>query len=417
MNLPPADRIPPLPWMTTAAIARLFAALMANGAAARFVGGCVRDSLLGRTVTDIDIATAETPQSVIALLDTAGIRVVPTGIAHGTVTAVIDGTPYEITTLRLDIETFGRRARVAFTDDWVADAARRDFTINALYLDLDGTVFDPTGGLKDLRAGRVRFVGDARARIEEDVLRLLRYFRFHAWYGTTPPDPQALAACRALAPRVAKLSAERVWHEIGRLLRAANAPAVIDLMAEHDVLAQVLPELTRRDALHQIGALEAARGLVPDPIRRLAAGLETDLAGVEKLARRLRLARAEWFALARRVQHRDAMRSGLTQGAMRRLLYDLGAETYGDLVLINWARDGGAIDDRARLALLDAAAGWRKPRFPLTGDDVLACGITKGEDVGALLRAIEDWWLDGGFASDRAACLAELDKRARDSRA
>jgi len=197
---PTADRLAPQPWMTAPETRAVVAALTADGTEVRFVGGCVRDALLGRPVKDVDIATPDRPQRVMELLARAGIRAIPTGIEHGTVTAVVGRTPFEITTLRRDVETYGRRAKVAFTDDWTADAARRDFTINALSCTPDGRLYDPFGGLADLRAGRVRFVGDPEARIREDVLRLLRFFRFYAHYGAAPPDPAALAACRALAP-------------------------------------------------------------------------------------------------------------------------------------------------------------------------------------------------------------------------
>ncbi|MEE8534186.1 MAG: CCA tRNA nucleotidyltransferase, partial [Alphaproteobacteria bacterium] len=224
-------------------------ALTADSAEVRFVGGCVRDAVAGRKVTDVDIATPDPPETVTRLLEAAGIRVVPTGIAHGTVTAVIRHRHFEITTLRRDVETYGRRAKVAFTDDWTADAARRDFTINALFCDPDGTLYDPFGGIDDLDAGRVRFVGDAVKRIKEDVLRLLRFFRFYAHYGRPPPDAEALAACRAMARALPGLSGERVSAELLRLLAAPDPAAVLALMIEAEVLAFVLPEVAGLDAL------------------------------------------------------------------------------------------------------------------------------------------------------------------------
>ena len=221
--------------MTAPATRAVTEALSAEGATVRFVGGCVRDAVLGRDAKDVDIATPDPPETVIALLEAAGLKAVPTGIAHGTVTAVADGTPFEVTTLRHDVETDGRHAKVAFTDDWVADAARRDFTLNALYCDADGALYDPVGGIEDARRGRVRFVGDARARIEEDALRLLRFFRFHAHYGRGEADATALAACRELAPLLANLSGERLRDETLKLLAAPESAPVVALMIDMGV--------------------------------------------------------------------------------------------------------------------------------------------------------------------------------------
>ncbi|HYN39631.1 MAG TPA: CCA tRNA nucleotidyltransferase, partial [Rhodospirillales bacterium] len=238
----PVGRIHPQPWMTALETRAVFDALAADGAEVRFIGGCVRDSVLKRPVRDIDIALAVPPGDVMALLRRASIRVIPTGLDHGTVTAIVGGRPFEITTLRVDVETFGRRARVAFTDDWVADAARRDFTFNALSCTVDGDIYDYFDGLEDLGHGRVRFVGDPSARIGEDVLRLLRFFRFYAHYGRPPPDPAALAACRAWAEKLPTLSGERVRVEIFRTLMAADPADVFELMQAHAVLPHVLPE-------------------------------------------------------------------------------------------------------------------------------------------------------------------------------
>ncbi|MGE4220379.1 MAG: CCA tRNA nucleotidyltransferase, partial [Alphaproteobacteria bacterium] len=273
-------RIEPQPWMTEPATQRVMRALAEGGAGARFVGGCVRDALLGRPIRDIDIATDGSPERVTAILAAAGIKVVPTGFAHGTVTAVVDHRGFEITTLRVDVETFGRHARVAFTDDWVADAARRDFTFNAMSLETDGTLHDPFGGEADLRARRVRFVGAARQRIEEDVLRLLRYFRFHAHYGAPPPDAEALDACRAMAPRLPDLSAERVAAELMKLLAAPDPVPVLRLMRAEGVLARVLDEARDLARLARMVRIDAAA----DPLRRLAALLPSDPAGALAVA-------------------------------------------------------------------------------------------------------------------------------------
>ncbi len=268
------ERLAPQPWMEAPATRAVIAALTARGAQVRFVGGCVRDALLGRPVTDVDIATPDEPGRVIELLETAGLKAVPTGVDHGTVTAVAFGRPFEITTLRHDVETYGRRARVAFTDDWTADAARRDFTFNAMSCSPEGRIHDPFGGIADLRARRVRFVGRAEDRIREDVLRLLRFFRFYAHYGAPPPDPEALSAARSLAPLLPTLSGERIAAETLKLLAAPDPAPVMGLMREQGVLAHVLPEAQRIDRLARLTAIETALGLPLEPVRRLAAVLE-----------------------------------------------------------------------------------------------------------------------------------------------
>src|SRR5436305_8725134 len=282
-----ARTIAPQPWMTAPQTCAVIAALADAGIVARFVGGCVRDALLGRAIADIDIATPARPEEVIAALEKAGIKPVPTGIDHGTITAVVS-TPeprhFEITTLRRDVETYGRRARVAFDADWAEDAARRDFTINAIYLDPDGTLHDPVGGLADLEAHRVRFVGEPAKRIAEDVLRVLRYYRFEARFGRGTGDEAARGACRAAVPLLPKLSAERVAGELLRLVAVPNPVPALPMMAEDGVLAAILPEAQRLDRLERLIGLEPEC----DPLRRLAAVIETDAARAETTAERLR---------------------------------------------------------------------------------------------------------------------------------
>ncbi len=404
--------------MTATETTAVVAALTADGAVVRFVGGCVRDALLGRPVKDVDIATAEPPETVIALLDKAGIRAIPTGIDHGTVTAVAGGKPFEITTLRHDVETFGRRARVVFTDDWAADAARRDITINALFCDADGTVYDPTGGLADLRAGRVRFVGDAAERIREDVLRLLRFFRFYAYYGTPPPDRGALEACRALAPEIEKLSVERVWSELRRLLLAPDPASVLALMAEWDVLAHVLPEAVNMPRLAALSRIEDSQDMSPAPVRRLAAVLEVDAAGAGSLARRLRLSNVEATRLSRLAAPGDGPAPGMTDRDRRRALYRLGSDDFGDAVLLGWAAASAAGEtvpdgDEGWRALRRAAADWTPIAMPIAGRDALGLGVPKGRAVGRLLSAVESWWVENDFQPRRAACLDRLTELAR----
>jgi poly(A) polymerase len=419
-------KIPPQPWMEEPSTQRLLSALAQAGIAARFVGGCVRDALLGHPIADIDIATPARPEEVAAALDKAGIKAVPTGIAHGTVTAVVPPRHYEITTLRRDVETDGRHARVAFDADWAQDAARRDFTINAIYLDPDGTVHDPVGGLADLAARRVRFVGEPATRIAEDVLRVLRYYRFAARFGDGKGDPAARAACRAAVPLLAKLSAERVEQELTGLLKVANPIPALRMMAEDEVLAAVLPEASRLDRLEKLVALEAPTrplgeppppqagegwgGDSPDPIRRLAALVQMDAGGARALTERLRLSSAERDRLLGLAPPWPLDPSGDTR-ALRHALFRLGAERYRDLALLI-AAEGGI--DRARLdELLTLAEGWQPPAFPLSGRDVTALGIPPGPRVGELLGEVRHWWEDSDFTADRKACLQRLREIAR----
>jgi poly(A) polymerase len=400
------QRIVPQPWMVEPATLAVLGALAAGGAEARFVGGSVRDALLGQPIGDIDIATPASPERVIELLKESGIKVIPTGLAHGTVTAVVPPRHFEITTLRRDVETFGRRARVAFDADWAADAARRDFTINAIFLAPDGTIHDPVGGLADLRSHRVRFVGDPATRIAEDVLRLLRYYRFEARFGTGAGDKQARAACRAAAHLLPTLSAERVAQELVKLLETPDPRAVLRMTREDGVLAVVLPEARRLDRLGRLIEIEPEA----DPLRRLAALIEVDGEGAVALAARLRIPNA-WRD---RLHGLSPPRPFDPQGdgrAQRQALYRLGVERYRDLALLLAAARKMS---RSRLAeLLDLARDWATPVFPLAGRDVTALGIPPGERIGGLLAAVRNWWEEGDFRADRAACLAHLQQLAR----
>ncbi len=386
----PAGRLTPQPWMTAPETAAVLAALTAGGGIARFVGGCVRDALLGRPVSDVDIATTGAADDNIRHLEATGIKAVPTGLAHGTLTAVSGHRHFEITTLRLDVETFGRHARIVYTDDWAADAARRDLTMNALYADADGTLYDPMGGRADLEAGRVRFVGDAAKRIAEDRLRILRFFRFHAWYGHGAPAADALAACTAAAPEIALLSAERVRVEVLKLLAAPAGPAVVRLMADAGVLVHVLPGPADLDALDRLAGLEAE----PEPLRRLAA-----LTDHPDTAQRLRLSNAERDRLAFLHRPLAEVVSSTDMADLRRAAYRHGVDLVADRLLL-------AGEAPAAAAIRD----WTPPVLPIAGADVVAQGVKPGPRVGRLLDTVEAWWLDADFAPDRARCLAELDR-------
>ncbi|MGH6932785.1 MAG: CCA tRNA nucleotidyltransferase [Dongiaceae bacterium] len=410
-----ADQLDPQPWMTAPETAAVMAALASAGGEARFVGGCVRDAVLGRAVADIDIATHEPPERVMNLLKRARIKVVPTGIKHGTVTAVVGHQHFEITTLRRDVETYGRRAKVEYTNDWTADAARRDFTMNAIFCAADGTLHDPFGGIADLKARKVRFVGEAEARIREDVLRLLRFFRFQAHYGSPPPDPSALAACRKLAHLLPTLSGERVAGETLKLLRAADPAGIVELMRDDGVLRHYLPEATNTARLRALVAIEgsAPRELVGrvDPIRRLAALLDGKAENAEAVARRLRFSNVERERLTG-LADGAAVTPDLSQPARHRLVYRLGGGRFRDRALVGWAAavNGGKPERHAGDAWLDllGSAGWEAPPFPLKGRDAVRLGVAPGPDVGRLVEQVEEWWIAGDFQADRAACIEKL---------
>ncbi len=372
-------RLPPAPWTLRTDLASLVAALGPDGA--RYVGGAVRDTLLGIEVKDIDIATPLRPQDVMARLETAQIRCVPTGIDHGTVTAILAGGPVEITTLRRDVSTDGRRATVAFADDWQEDAARRDFTINALYADPETReISDFFGGLTDLADRRVRFIGDARQRIREDHLRILRYFRFQARFGSLPADKKAENACATLAGTLKGLSRERIAMELLNLLALADpAPAVLR-MAELGVLAVILPEAAPA-SLSALIAEERRQGIGPDPLRRFAALLPADPPVVDAVGARLRLSTAQRKRLAC-----AAARTGPADDP-RIMAYRFGREEAIDRLLIA----GQSVTP---------LHNWEIPRLPLKGGDIVARGIGAGPEIARTLRALEERWIAAGFPDE-----------------
>jgi len=400
----PAASIDVNSWMAQGQTRKVMDALMSGGQPARFVGGCVRDALLGLPVKDIDIATPETPERVTALIEQAGLRAIPTGIDHGTITAVCDGIPFEITTLRRDVETFGRHARVSYTTDWQEDAARRDLTLNALYCDPDGTVFDPVGGLADLKEGRIRFVGAARSRIEEDVLRLLRFFRFYAYYGNGKADEDAVAACREMAPHIQTLSVERVWKELARLLLALDPAPTLDLMATNGVLSYLLPEVAHRDRLAALMKAEIATETAPDYLRRLATIVDLDKDGARALAARLKFSNADrdqFCRLCDPVIHPDP---GVDPKQNRVALYRLGTEIFKELILVGAAQN----PDQDWLSLLPLPQTSPVPPFFITGQDVVDLGVPAGREIGDFLERVENWWIAGDFVADRETCLEYL---------
>jgi len=405
------QRLPPQPWMTAAPTRAVIAALEADGGAgaARFVGGCVRDALLGRPVSDIDIATPLTPDRVMAALEAADLRAVPTGIEHGTVTAIAAGKPFEITTLRRDVETDGRRAVVAFTRDWAEDAARRDFRLNALYLEPDGTLHDPVGGgIEDARAGRIVFVGDPETRIREDYLRILRFFRFLAWYGRGEPDAAALHACAALKAGIAGLSGERVSKELLKLLAATDPRASVRLAAASGVLGVVLPEAVALKRFEALVEIETDLLFEIDPDLRLAALLPDDPSTVLAAAQRLRLSNAQRDRLVAACSDGLRIVSWMSPREIRRAIYRIGAEAFQDRVKLAWAASDRPVTFTQWRMLHVYAGTWSPPPFPLSGEEIKAAGVPEGPLVGQVRREVEDWWLDLDFTDDKLAVLERL---------
>ncbi|ACJ00777.1 polyA polymerase family protein [Rhodospirillum centenum SW] len=408
----PVGTLEPVGLMATVQARLVLQALMRTGQEARFVGGCVRDAVLGQEADDVDIATPLPPDEVMRRLKQDGIRVVPTGIRHGTVTAIRDGHAFEITTLRRDVETYGRHARVEFTDDWLEDARRRDFTFNALSLSSEGDLYDPFGGLADLSAGRVRFVGDAEARIREDVLRILRYFRFHARFGKGGLDDDAIAACAAQAPLLPTLSGERVREELLRLFATDRAVETWRLMLERGIIQHLLPQATRIDTLAALDRLEWMVGEA-GPLTQLAAllprGGEEGRAAALAVADRMRLSNAQRDRLLVLCAPPLAVDAGLDVRGRRRALQTVGPELFRDLLLLDTATRG--IPAFEILESLAEAAAWRVIPFPLKGQDAVDRGVPQGPAVGRLLEAVEGWWAGRDYRPGREDCLAELERR------
>ncbi|MEO6092996.1 MAG: CCA tRNA nucleotidyltransferase [Novosphingobium sp.] len=426
-----AELLPTAAWRGRDDLAALVAAL--GPGQARYVGGAVRDTLLGEPVSDIDIATPLVPAQVTARLDAAGIRSVPTGIEHGTVTAVLAGGPVEITTLRSDIATDGRRALVAFGSDWRADAERRDFTINALYADpVSGELFDYFGGVEDLAAGRVRFIGDAVTRIREDHLRILRYFRFKARFGSQVTDKKAETACAEMASSLKGLSRERIGMEMTKLLALPDPAPTVTRMAELGVLKVILPEGDSAP-LARLVAEEARQGVAPHPLRRLAALLPPDPSLAEKIAARFRLSNSQRKRLMSAAARDQILpgtgrwrAEGVTEGPEAHRLHRVGDQARSPSVSRSAPATspfrGGSSGARAlayrigreealdRLLLTGESVapliGWTAPTFPLKGGEIVARGLAAGPEVARILRRIEDRWVDEGFPNrERVALL------------
>lgn len=386
-------------WLNAPATRQVIDALEAERAgSARFVGGCVRNSIMGRPVDDIDIATQLPPDRTLAALEAASIRAIPTGIEHGTITGVIDGEPFEITSLRRDVETDGRRAVVAFTEDWAEDARRRDFRLNALYAAPDGEIFDPVGGgYEDALAGRVIFIGDGDERLREDYLRILRFFRFNAWYGAGI-DADGLAACARQRDGLAKIARERIWKELKKLLAAPTPRIALQSMGESGVLDAVLPEHHGIETLHDLELTEQLTGVQPDSLLRLMALLPRSALAVQQTQAALRLSNDDSARLTMWAADNLPDPVGMKSKELRATLYWHGKQ---------------AVVDRAMLAgadvrdLLAAIRAWRRPDFPIGGDDALAIGL-QGEAIGKALSRVAKAWVESDFDLERDALLALL---------
>ena len=404
-----AARVLSAPWLNSGPTSRVLELLNGGGEEARVVGGAVRNALLDIPIGDVDIATTALPEEVVRRAKEAGVKSVPTGIEHGTVTLVIDGRPFEVTTLREDTETFGRKARVSFGRDWVGDARRRDFTINALSVGADGMVHDYVGGLDDIAARRVRFIGDPKARIEEDFLRILRFFRIHAAFGAGEVDREGYLACISARAGLSTLSAERVRMEILKLLVADGAASAVTAMTDGGLLQMILGGVTYTGTFAAMIAAEHTLGLRADAIRRLAALAVAVTEDARRLATRLRLSNNEAKALDS-MGHRWWRLEGMDEARARRRLYRLGEASYRDRLLLAWARAGHGAEPAHWVALAQLPQRFTPPKFPLKAADFIARGVAEGPALGHVLTLAEDAWLAADFPLEPAALASLADQ-------
>ncbi len=408
------NRLKKAEWLRWPQTHAVLAALSADGHTVRAVGGAVRNSLLGRPVEDVDLVTDALPETVIGLARKGGLKAVPTGIEHGTVTVVANHRPFEVTTLRTDVETYGRHAKVAFTDDWEADARRRDFTINALYADANGAIYDPLGGLADIAAHRVRFIGAPEARIREDYLRILRFFRFVAELEAPEIDGEGLAACVRERAGLDRLAAERVRGELARLLIAPAALKALTAMADFGLLTGLLGAVGTLARFERLTVVERAVGTPADFTLRLAALAVAVTEDAERLADRFRLSSAERASLMAAARFRG-FDAGLSEQDAKTALYHAGGQAYRSAVLMAWAASGAGADAARWRALYALPDRWPVPAFPLKGADIRALGVPEGPDIGAVLARLEARWIAGGFSGSREALCAEAKRYVEDS--
>ena len=408
------SRLPMIGWIADPEVNRVMHALLAGtDVEARYVGGAVRDTIRGAIhpgmQVDVDIATTATPEKSLELLGAAGIKAVPTGIDHGTITAVSNHRPVEITTLRRDVATDGRRAEVAYTTDWMADAARRDFTMNAIYAGADGTIYDPLGGVDDAIAGRVRFMGDADARIQEDYLRILRFFRFYAWCGKAEIDSGGLQACARHIAGLAKLSPERVAKELLKLISAENPMPALRQMAASGILGAVLPEAVNLERLNGLAEIDAMTFFEPEPVLRLAALLPDDAAAAAQVGARLRLSNAQRDRLVAVLSARLPVFCYMSAREMRRTAYRMTPKIMRDAAMLRWAGDARRTQNTVQWrALLPMIESWKPPRLPLDGHHARLAGVPDGPKIGEVLREVEEWWIDADFIMDEYALLERM---------
>ena len=401
-------------WLRRPGTVAVLTALTAKGGEARVVGGAVRNALMGLPVKDVDIATTALPADVMRLAAQAGLHAVPTGIEHGTVTVIADHVPIEVTTLRRDIETFGRHARVTFTTEWTEDALRRDFTMNALYCGADGAVHDPLGGYADLLARRVRFIGDARARIREDYLRILRFFRFLAAYGDgRPPDAEGLSAAIAERSGLTGLSGERIRAELLLLLAARRAVEAAREMHVAGLLEPLIGVPGNVEQLARLASIEESLGREPDAVLRLAALALGPDADAARLQERLRLSAAETVRLSQAGVREAAFEPSSSEREAHAFIYRHGAQAFTDGALMAWARSADEPGNAVRARRVRLPERWQAPELPVRGADVLALGAKPGPEVGRVLSAFETWWIAQGFPTDPARAKAKLSELVR----
>ena len=402
-------------WLTSGPLPRLLAVLDSDGEEARAVGGAVRNALLGAPVLEVDVATTAVPDEVVNRVTAAGFKVVPTGIDHGTLTVVINKHPFEVTTLRKDVETYGRHAKVEFGRDWKADAERRDFTINALSVTRDGTVYDYAGGLDDLAHRRVRFIGDPAKRIQEDYLRILRFFRFHAAYGAGHPDPAGLSACIAARKGLEQLSRERVRMELLKLLVAPHATATLAVMSHAGLLLLVLGGVPYLADFENVAKVEAVTGAAPDALRRLGALGVVIVEDAERLWQKLRLTNNEHERLVSMAEGWRRISPAFGENALKALLYRLNPQHYTDHALLGWARSEATAHDARWQELATLPQRWIAPEFPLKAADFMKRGLAQGPSLGAALACAERAWIAAGFPQERRALDEIADAAAKNA--
>jgi len=408
------DRKLDVPWLASGPLPQLMSVLDRDGEEARVVGGAVRNALLGLTASEIDIATTAVPEEVVRRVHAAGFKPVPTGIEHGTVTVVVGQVPFEVTTLRQDVETYGRHAKVAFGRDWRTDAERRDFTINAFSARPDGSVYDYAGGLADLAARRVRFIGDPKKRIEEDYLRILRFFRFHAAYGTSDhPDRAGLEACIAGRDGLDQLSRERVRMELLKLVVAPHAVPTLIAMTDAGLTLRVLGGVSYLASFEMMAKVEAAMGIVADPVQRLGALAVWVAEDAERLWQRLRLTNNEHERLSSMGEGWRRISPASSEPAQRASLYRLGPQHFTDHALLAWARSSAGAAEAAWHKLAALPQRWTAPAFPLKAADFMSRGVEKGPALGAAMAKAERAWVEADFPSEAGALTKIADSAAK----